>query len=73
MPMNANGSPACINHPQQQMLRNDGFSAVTGLQVNGPGNLNFTPGTGVPAVLFYCNTCGYIELYAAQKTPFWPG
>jgi uncharacterized protein YraI len=52
------------------MVRNDGFNALVTLTKSGP-NVSFNVGSGVPVVVFVCNACGYIELYAATKTPYW--
>jgi uncharacterized protein YraI len=60
----------CINHPHTPMVRNDGFNALVTLTKSGP-NVSFNVGSGVPVVVFVCNACGYIELYAATKTPYW--
>lgn len=60
----------CVNHPQTKMVRNEGFSAITQVTKDG-ANVAFNPGSGVPVVLFFCSTCGYVEMYAAVKTPFW--
>ena len=60
----------CVNHPEDHMVRNEGFNALTTVKREN-GNVRFESSTGVPTVVFYCNTCGYIEVYAAQKTPYW--
>jgi len=65
------GIPFCVNHSNIQMIRNTGLSAVTSLERLSSGEVNFNPGNGVPVVLYYCDICGYIEMYAATKTPFW--
>lgn len=60
----------CVNHPNTPMTRNEGFNALTGLEKNSSG-VAFNPSTGIPIVTFFCDECGYIEMYAATKTPFW--
>jgi hypothetical protein len=52
------------------MVRNEGFNAITQVTKDG-SNVSFNPSTGVPTVLFFCNSCGYIEMYAAAKTGLW--
>jgi hypothetical protein len=69
MPKN-NGAVTCINHPDQAMLRNEGFSAITSLKKDGDKIL-FEAGSGVPVVTYYCQTCGYIENYAAHFDEEW--
>ncbi len=69
MPIN-NGQVFCINHPDTILVRNPGFNAVTKVDTTGI-SLTFNPTTGVPLVVYYCETCGYVELYAAQKTSYW--
>lgn len=58
-----NGVIVCIND-HTQMVRNDGFNAVTSVTKQG-ANISFNPANGVPTRLYYCQTCGYIEMYAA--------
>jgi hypothetical protein len=70
MPMK-NGVPHCVNHPDVQLTKQQGFNAVTALEKAPAGPPNFKPDTGIPTVVYYCNLCGYMELYAAQKTSFW--
>jgi hypothetical protein len=65
-----NGTVFCLNHGDIPMVRNTGFNAVIRLDVTDSG-YTFLPGSGVPLVVYYCNECGYVESYAAQKTPFW--
>lgn len=65
-----NGQVYCINHPDILLVKNPGFNAVTKVDMTGI-NLTFRPGSGVPLVVYYCETCGYVELYAAQKTSYW--
>ena len=65
-----NGTVFCINHPTVAMMRNRGFNAITTFQRIGNG-FEFNPSTGMPLVAYYCNECGYVETYAAQKTQFW--
>jgi hypothetical protein len=70
MPLQS-GIPVCINHPTVLLLRNSGLSAVTSLERAASGEVAFNPSVGVPVVMYYCEICGYIEMYAAQKTPYW--
>jgi hypothetical protein len=65
-----NGAVYCVNHPNRQMGRNEGFGAITSVEKT-VGGLAFNPASGIPVVSFFCNECGYIELYAAARTPFW--
>ena len=65
-----NGVPYCVNHTTTKLVRNEGFSAVTEVRKDG-ANVSFNPGSGVVVVVFFCEECGYVELYAAQKTPLW--
>lgn len=65
-----NGTVYCINHPELAMTRNRGFNAITTFERVGGGFI-FNSATGMPVVAYYCNECGYIETYAAQKTQFW--
>jgi Holliday junction resolvase-like predicted endonuclease len=65
-----NGKVFCINHPTVAMTRNRGFNAITTFQRTG-SSFEFNPLTGMPLVAYYCNECGYVETYAAQKTQFW--
>ena len=58
-----NGVVACVNH-KTPMRRNDGFSAITGVTKKGE-SVSFNPSNGVPVRMFYCEKCGYIEMYAA--------
>ena len=67
---NNNGIVTCINHPNQAMVKNDGFSAITSLKKEDE-NITFEPASGIPVVTYYCPTCGYIENYAAQLTQDW--
>jgi hypothetical protein len=60
----------CINHTDERMIKNEGFNALTTVQYE-EGHIKFVPSTGIPTVVFYCNLCGYIEVYAAQKTAYW--
>jgi hypothetical protein len=52
-------------------LRNAGLSAITAVERANSGDVTFNPATGVPVVVYFCDLCGYIEMYAAQKTPYW--
>lgn len=65
-----NGTIFCINHPDLPMVRNAGFNAITTFEKTSLG-YTFNPATGMPVVVFFCDECGYIETYAAQKTSFW--
>ncbi len=65
-----NNTRFCVNHPDTQMLRNDGFNALIRVTKKGDKVL-FNPSTGVPVEVYYCPTCGYVELYAASGR--WPG
>jgi hypothetical protein len=65
-----NNTVFCVNHPDVPMVRNEGFNAITQVTKDG-SNVSFNPSTGVPTVLFFCNSCGYIEMYAAAKTGLW--
>src|SRR5687768_2022476 len=65
-----NGMPFCVNHPGIALTRNEGFSALTEFKRHGPTGA-FDPTRGVPVAVYYCPECGYIEMYAAQKTPSW--
>lgn len=65
-----NGIPHCVNHPDKAMTRNEGLSAVVTVTRDHRGT-TFNPSSGVPLVVYYCDSCGYTELYVAQKTSFW--
>jgi len=65
-----NGVVICINHPDQAMSKNDGFSAITSLKKDG-NKFSFEASSGIPVVTYYCPTCGYIENYAAQFDEEW--
>jgi Holliday junction resolvase-like predicted endonuclease len=65
-----NGTVFCINHPTVAMTRNRGFNAITTFERT-PTGFEFNPGMGMPIIAYYCNECGYVETYAAQKTQFW--
>lgn len=52
------------------MTRNRGFNAITTFEQASNG-FEFNPSIGIPLVAYYCNECGYLEAYAAQKTRFW--
>ena len=54
----------CVNG-HGLMPQNEGFNAVTRVQKQGD-NVTFNPSNGVPVKVFYCKTCGYIEMYAAS-------
>jgi hypothetical protein len=69
MPRN-DGLVTCINHPNQAMLKNEGFSAITSVKKDG-NKVLFEPAKGVPVVTYYCPTCGYIENYAAHFDEEW--
>lgn len=69
MPMKE-GYVYCINHPDEAMIRNEGFNALTTVTREN-SHVQFNSATGVPTVTYFCNKCGYIEIYAAQKTPYW--
>ena len=62
----------CVNHPEQQMVKNEGFSAITSVKKDGD-KVSFNPSSGVPVVTYYCPQCGYIENYAAQVYGEWNG
>jgi len=69
MPMQ-NDQVFCINHPNQLMTRNTGFSALT--KVDKKQNIiTFNPSSGVPIIVFYCPLCGYVEEYAAHPNEEW--
>jgi Holliday junction resolvase-like predicted endonuclease len=65
-----NGTVFCVNHPNLPMVRNSGFNSLTTIQRFDTGFI-FNPANGIPLVVFYCNDCGYVESYAAQKTSYW--
>ncbi len=65
-----NGTVFCINHPDTSMIRNSGFNAITTVERTDAGFI-FVPTSGMPLVAYFCNECGYVESYAAQKTRFW--
>lgn len=65
-----NGTVFCINHPSMAMTRNRGFNAITTFERTAVG-FGFNASTGMPIVAYFCNECGYVETYAAQKTQFW--
>jgi len=60
----------CINHPDEVMIKNDGFSAITSLKKEA-GEVIFDPGSGVPIITYMCLKCGYIENYTAQFDDSW--
>lgn len=65
-----NGTVFCINHPETPMIRNSGFNAITTVERTDTG-FAFMSTSGMPLVAYFCNECGYVESYAAQKTRFW--
>lgn len=65
-----NETPYCVNHPNVEMLRNEGFNALMSF-VNAPTGISFDVSRGIPLVVYYCPQCGYVETYVAQKTRFW--
>lgn len=67
---NRNGNIFCINHPDILMKRNSGFNAVIKVENSEVGFI-FDASNGIPLVVFFCESCGYVESYAAQKTEFW--
>lgn len=52
----------CVNHTTTPMQKNADLNALTTLVVT-DGNFNFNPAQGTPARMYFCPTCGYIELY----------
>jgi hypothetical protein len=60
----------CINHENTRMVRNEGFNALMRVERMSEG-IAFDSASGVPVQVFSCPDCGYIELYAAQKTKDW--
>jgi hypothetical protein len=60
----------CINHVDTRMVRNEGFNALMRVERIGEG-IGFDSASGVPVLIYSCPDCGYIELYAAQKTKEW--
>ena len=60
----------CINHEHTRMVRNEGFNALMRVERMSEG-IAFDSASGVPVLVFSCPDCGYIELYAAQKTKDW--
>lgn len=60
----------CINHPNDEMVRNEGLNAITKL-IKQDDELSFNPGEGIPIIVYFCNKCGYIELYFAKMTEYW--
>lgn len=65
-----NGTIFCINHPDVTMIRNSGFNAIITVERTESG-FAFIPTSGMPLVSYFCDECGYVESYAAQKTRFW--
>ena len=65
-----NGKLSCVNHTDTEMSRNEGFSAIAQATKSGAG-IHFDQSRGVPLVVFFCQTCGYVELYVAMKTDLW--
>lgn len=70
MPINAGGTIVCVNHPAVPMQIIDGLQALVAVNKTRAGVL-FRPDSGLPVVAYVCNLCGYIETYAAIKTPYW--
>jgi hypothetical protein len=66
-----NNDVYCVNHPNDKMLKNEGFNAITKFDIESSG-FTFNPASGIPIVLYFCDKCGYVETYAAQKTKYWP-
>jgi hypothetical protein len=52
------------------MIRNSGFNAITTVERTDTG-FAFISTSGMPLVAYFCNECGYVESYAAQKTRYW--
>jgi hypothetical protein len=60
----------CVNHPDIAMIQNEGFNALIRLQRSG-NTLSFDSSQGAPVLMYSCPECGYVEMYAAQKTALW--
>ena len=60
----------CPNHPGIEMVRQDGFFALTKVQKNG-ANITFLPASGVPVIVYLCRVCGKIEAIAAIADDLW--
>lgn len=65
-----NNNVFCINHTETKMIRNIGFNAIITVERTEIAT-NFDPKSGVPVVAYSCPICGYVEMYAAQKTEYW--
>ncbi len=55
----------CINHTDKTMKRNAGLNAITVVEKPESGEFNFKPGSGIPVFVYYCEECGYIEIYSS--------
>lgn len=66
-----NGVPHCLNHPETPLVKQEGLNAITAMEKSASGQASFKPDTGIPTVVYFCQNCGYLEMYAAQKTSFW--
>ncbi len=66
MPLDKQNNPHCINHPEQIMTKSESRSAITNLEKHGE-KYTFIPDSGIPARVFVCPKCGYIELYIERK------
>jgi hypothetical protein len=65
-----NGTVYCANHPSVEMVRNEGFNALTQVTREGK-DVRFDSTSGVPVLVFFCDQCGLVEMYAAARTPLW--
>ena len=51
----------------EELVRASGLFAITGIKKNETGKISFTPGSGIPVVLFFCSSCGRLYPYLAEK------
>lgn len=60
----------CINHSDQELVKNSGFNALIRVDRSEKGVV-FNPSSGIPLVIYYCPVCGYIESYTALTSSDW--
>jgi hypothetical protein len=58
----------CVNHPDHTLTRTDGLGALSMVSKNEDGSTTALPRNGMPVVFFYCELCGYVEMYAEHRT-----
>lgn len=66
MPLH-DGKVYCINHPDDQMMKNTGLNALIGVVKEKEKPVSFILGSGTIVQVFLCGKCDYIELYLARE------